>query len=29
MRLTREQFALIEHLLPVQRGHVRIDSLTL
>lgn len=29
MQLTREQFALIEHLLPVQRGNVRIDNLTL
>lgn len=29
MQLSREQFALIEHLLPVQRGNVRIDNLTL
>ena len=29
MQLAREQFALIEHLLPVQRGNVRIDNLTL
>ena len=29
MHLAREQFALIEHLLPVQRGNVRIDNLTL
>jgi len=28
MQLAREQFALIEHLLPVQRGNVRIDNLT-
>ena len=28
MQLTREQFPLIEHLLPVQRGNVRIDNLT-
>ena len=26
MRLTRAQFALIEHVLPVQRGNVRIDT---
>lgn len=26
MQLTAEQFALIEHLLPVQRGNVRIDN---
>ena len=29
MQLAREQFALIEHVLPVQRGNVRIDNLTL
>lgn len=29
MQLTREQFELIEHLLPVQRGNVRVDNLTL
>jgi transposase len=29
MQLTREQFELIEHLLPTQRGNVRIDNLTL
>ncbi len=29
MQLTREQVALIEHLLPVQRGNVRIDKFTL
>ena len=29
MQLAREQFALIEHLLPVQRGNVSIDNLTL
>jgi len=29
MQLAREQFTLIEHLLPVQRGNVRIDNLTL
>jgi transposase len=29
MQLTREQYALIEHLLPVQRGNVSIDNLTL
>ena len=29
MQLTREQFALIEQLLPVQRGNVSIDNLTL
>jgi transposase len=29
MRIRREQFALIEHLLPVQRGNVSIDKHTL
>ena len=29
VQLTREQFAVIEHVLPVQRGNVRIDNLTL
>ena len=29
MQLAREQFALLEHVLPVQRGNVRIDNLTL
>ena len=29
MQLAREQFALIKHLLPVQRGNVSIDNLTL
>ena len=29
MQLTREQFTWIEHLLPVQRGNVRIDHLAL
>ena len=28
MQLTRQQFELIEHLLPVQRGNVAIDNLT-
>ncbi len=29
MQLTRQQFELIEHLLPVQRGNVAIDNLTI
>ena len=29
MQLSREQFAVIGHLLPVQRGNVSIDNLTL
>ena len=29
LQFTREQFTLIEHLLHVQRGNVRIDNLTL
>ena len=29
MQLAREQFALIEHLLPIQRGNVSIENLTL
>ena len=28
MQLSREQFELIEHLLPKQRGNVAIDNLT-
>ena len=28
MQLSREQFELIEHLLPKQRGDVTIDNLT-
>ncbi len=28
MQLSEEQFDLIKHLLPVQRGNVRIDNLT-
>ena len=28
MQLTREQYGLIEHLLPTQRGNVAIDNLT-
>lgn len=27
MQLSREQFGLIEHLLPVQRGNVKLDNL--
>ena len=28
MELTREQFSIIEPILPVQRGNVRLDNLT-
>jgi transposase len=28
MELTQEQYARIEHLLPIQRGNVKIDHLT-
>ena len=28
MQLSREQFELIEHVLPKQRGNVAIDNLT-